>query len=162
MFRCLAGTSAMSRPPIRSVPLNRVSSPAISRSRVVFPAPDGPTTARNSPGRTSRLTSCSEGRVAIALGHANERNGHAPAPSPVAEPPLHQRLRHQSHERKHAQARRHRKGRSRLVVVVERFDMQRHRLGDTRDVPRHHTDTAPELAERACRAQQHASQHRPR
>ena len=39
----------MSRVPMRSVPAVADSSPAIVRSRVVLPQPDGPSRAKNSP-----------------------------------------------------------------------------------------------------------------
>src|ERR1041384_1244040 len=46
-----------SRPPIRMRPLLCGSSPATARSNVVLPQPDGPSSATNSPSRTSSDTS---------------------------------------------------------------------------------------------------------
>ena len=50
------GTPATDSPPNRTVPAVGASKPAISRSVVVFPHPDGPTSVKNSPSRTRRLT----------------------------------------------------------------------------------------------------------
>src|SRR3954452_6627278 len=46
------------RPPIAISPPETSSSPAISRSRVDLPQPDGPSTTTNSPSRMSRSTPC--------------------------------------------------------------------------------------------------------
>src|SRR5262249_37355221 len=55
--RSRAGTRLTTRSPIWMVPVVTDSSPAIMRSAVVFPQPDGPTRTTNSPSRTSRLRS---------------------------------------------------------------------------------------------------------
>ena len=52
-----APAPATRRPPISMVPASGDSSPAIRRSTVVLPQPDGPSTVSISPGRTSRSTS---------------------------------------------------------------------------------------------------------
>ena len=58
----LQGASLVtSRSPIRMRPLEGVPKPAISRSKVVLPDPDGPRNAKNSPRATSRLMSASTG-----------------------------------------------------------------------------------------------------
>jgi hypothetical protein len=48
---------ARAAPSKRRAPLRGVMSPEITRMRVVFPAPFGPTTATASPASTRRLTS---------------------------------------------------------------------------------------------------------
>ena len=54
--RLLGGISAMSWPSIRTWPSLGTSRPASMRSNVVLPQPDGPSSAKNSPGAMSRLT----------------------------------------------------------------------------------------------------------
>src|SRR5690606_21562619 len=58
MPRFAAGTSFMRSPSIRRFPPVIGSSPAIIRSSVDFPQPEGPTKTTNSPGSTSRSTPC--------------------------------------------------------------------------------------------------------
>src|SRR5947207_11436875 len=53
------GTSVTSRPPITMRPADRVSSPAMMRSSVVLPQPEGPSSATNSPSATSSTISSS-------------------------------------------------------------------------------------------------------
>src|SRR4051812_5420299 len=48
----------MSSPPSRIRPASGRSNPAISRSVVVFPEPEGPRSVKNSPSPTRRSTSC--------------------------------------------------------------------------------------------------------
>ena len=57
MSRSLGGRSLTTRPSIFTSPDVIVSSPAIIRSAVVFPHPDGPTKTTNSPAPTSRSRS---------------------------------------------------------------------------------------------------------
>jgi hypothetical protein len=57
MSRSLGGTSLTTRSPIRNVPEEISSSPAIIRRLVVLPQPDGPTSTMNSPSPISRLRS---------------------------------------------------------------------------------------------------------
>src|SRR3989304_6945645 len=54
--RLLGGISPMSWPSIRTWPSVGTSRPASMRSNVVLPQPDGPSSAKNSPGMMSRLT----------------------------------------------------------------------------------------------------------
>src|SRR5690606_28679258 len=54
--RSATGRSVMSLPLNETAPMSGKSSPAMMRSSVVLPDPDGPSSARNSPGRASRLT----------------------------------------------------------------------------------------------------------
>jgi hypothetical protein len=57
MSRSLGGRSLTTFPSIRTSPEVIVSRPAIIRSAVVFPHPDGPTKTTNSPLATSRSNS---------------------------------------------------------------------------------------------------------
>ena len=56
IFRLRGGRSFTMRPPMRISPAVGCSSPAIMRSRVVLPHPDGPSSTRNSPSRVARST----------------------------------------------------------------------------------------------------------
>src|SRR5947199_2786917 len=58
MSRSFGGTSLTTRPPIASVPALSDSSPAMMRSVVLLPDPDGPTSTTNSPSSTTRSTPC--------------------------------------------------------------------------------------------------------
>ena len=57
MSRSLGGRSFTTRAPIEIVPEVISSSPAIERSAVDLPQPDGPTSTMNSPSAMSRLSS---------------------------------------------------------------------------------------------------------
>ena len=57
MLRSRGEISLMTWPSKRSWPAVADSSPEISRSRVVFPHPEGPTNTTNSPSAISRSTS---------------------------------------------------------------------------------------------------------
>ncbi len=57
MSRSLGGRSLTTRPPMVTVPLVIGSSPAIIRSAVVLPHPEGPTNTMNSPSAMSRSRS---------------------------------------------------------------------------------------------------------
>src|SRR5919106_2450739 len=77
--RCAAPSSLTRRPSIRISPDEMSSSPAIIRSRVDLPQPDGPTNTQNSPcsarrstpwttsASPKRLTTRSSSRVAMLL-----------------------------------------------------------------------------------------------
>src|SRR6266581_8907934 len=54
MSRSFGGSAVTSRPPIRSLPEEMVSKPAIICSVVVLPQPDGPTSTANSPSSILR------------------------------------------------------------------------------------------------------------
>ena len=58
MSRSLGGTLFTTRPPIAISPLVISSSPAIIRSSVDLPQPDGPTSTTNSPSGMSISTPC--------------------------------------------------------------------------------------------------------
>src|SRR5476649_2223149 len=56
MSRRCAGRRSMRAMPKRISPVSRAEKPAIMRSRVVLPQPDGPRRVKNSPCSTVRLT----------------------------------------------------------------------------------------------------------
>jgi hypothetical protein len=56
MSRSFAGTSLTTRPSIASSPEEIASRPAIMRSVVDLPQPEGPSSTMNSPCATARLT----------------------------------------------------------------------------------------------------------
>src|SRR5690606_28816445 len=56
MLRSLGGSPLTTLSPMTTSPLLAFSSPAIVRIRVVLPEPEAPSSTRNSPSRTSRLT----------------------------------------------------------------------------------------------------------
>ena len=58
MSRCEAGLRATSSPPIRISPEVGSSSPAIMRSVVVLPQPEGPSSMKNSPSSTLKEEDC--------------------------------------------------------------------------------------------------------
>ncbi|CAM5617261.1 hypothetical protein RLIN73S_05305 [Rhodanobacter lindaniclasticus] len=55
MSRSFGATALTTRSPMRSVPSLIGSSPAIMRSKVVLPQPDGPTSTSSSPSATVKL-----------------------------------------------------------------------------------------------------------
>ena len=55
--RLCGAAQVTSSPPISICPESGKSKPATAISRVVLPDPDGPSSARNSPGLTSIVTS---------------------------------------------------------------------------------------------------------
>ena len=55
-LRSAADSAVTSRPPIRMRPLLACSSPAIRRSVVVLPQPDGPSSVTSVPGAMVKLT----------------------------------------------------------------------------------------------------------
>src|SRR5690606_35937508 len=56
MLRSLGGSPLTTLSPMETSPLVNFSSPAMVRMRVVLPEPEAPSSTRNSPSRTSRLT----------------------------------------------------------------------------------------------------------
>src|SRR4029079_8270284 len=56
MSRTCAGRRSMRSLPKRISPLSSSQKPAIMRSKVVLPQPDGPSRVKNSPSATSRFT----------------------------------------------------------------------------------------------------------
>ena len=77
--RCRAPGAARQRPASVISPASGVSSPARSRSVVVLPQPEGPSSVKNSPGATVKLIPFTTASVAVTLddvGHFEERVGH--------------------------------------------------------------------------------------
>src|SRR5260370_25920140 len=73
-----------SAPPIRIAPSSGCSQPAISRSVVVLPQPEGPSKERNSPLRTRRLTESTAVRAPNRLVTARSSTSQAsPLPAEV-------------------------------------------------------------------------------
>jgi hypothetical protein len=66
MSRDLAGTWFTILPSIETVPEVIGSNPAIMRSTVDFPQPEGPSRTTNSRSATAKLTSCTAGAAAPA------------------------------------------------------------------------------------------------
>ena len=135
------------------------SSPAMIRSSVVLPEPDGPSSATNSPVATFRSTPSSAMNVPNFLHDILDFNA-TRGYSPLVQTPLEDGFHHQRDQRQHRQQRGDRERRHELIFVVEHFHMQRHGVGLAADMPRDHRHRA-EFAHRACVAQQHAIQHAP-
>src|SRR5438046_10228442 len=92
MPRALGGTSASMRsPPMKISPELGRSSPAIMRSRVVLPHPDGPSNTSSSPSRMDRSTPStareSPNRLLRSRSSTPTTLGSPPPPPPPAPPP---------------------------------------------------------------------------
>ena len=70
--RLYGGVPTASTPPIRISPSSGCSKPAIIRSDVVLPQPDGPSSERNSPLRTWKVDAVDRRQRAEALGDRAE------------------------------------------------------------------------------------------
>src|ERR1700689_3242227 len=95
------------------------------RSSVVLPEPDGPSSASNSPERTSRLTPSSAAKSPKRL---------VTLTTEIFMSLLHQTVLEndfddESHQRKQRQERRYGERGGELVAVVKRLDVQRHGIG---------------------------------
>ena len=86
MLRCSGGTTApgreMTRSPTRISPASGAMNPAISRSVVVLPHPEGPSNETNSPGSMRTVDGVHRHDVAEALGESGEPDaaGHSFVP----------------------------------------------------------------------------------
>ena len=82
--RLCGGRLETSSPSSRIAPSSSFSNPAISRSVVVLPQPDGPSIVKNSPPGISMSTPADGEHLAVALDHPLEPDlagvAHAPAP----------------------------------------------------------------------------------
>ena len=147
-----------------------VSSPAISRSSVVLPEPDGPSSAISSPERMSSETSCSAGKRSNSLRTLSTRTSIPKSFRAVSGRGL-PRDRRRSAIRatvfstsvtsaSTASSEATAKAAGEIVLVVEDFDMQRHGVGLAANVARHHRHRA-ELAHGAGIAEQHAVEQAP-
>ena len=74
--RSVTGWSVTSSPSNATVPASGNSSPAMIRSSVVLPEPEGPSSARNSPGRASRSMSPSAVKLPKRFADAGDRDAH--------------------------------------------------------------------------------------
>ena len=83
MPRAAGGRCVTSRPPMRMVPAVGVSSPAIRRSVVDLPQPDGPSSTTKEPGSASKRDAVEGARAPPVLGDVFEFDGrHRRAVSP--------------------------------------------------------------------------------
>src|SRR5690606_29005935 len=122
----------------RIAPAVGLSSPAMRRSSVVLPEPDGPSSAISSPDLMSSETSrraakrsnslrtlCSETSiVASMLGRCGDL---------VAIAVFENGFEQERHQRERRKQRRHGEGRDEIILVVEDFDLQRHGVGEPAD-----------------------------
>src|SRR5436305_14865348 len=97
------------------------------RNSVVFPEPEGPSSASNSPLATLRSTSSSAANApnlfTMFLTSIATRN------LSFVQLPLEDRLCEQRDQRQHGEQRCDRERRHKLVFIIEDFDQQRHGVG---------------------------------
>src|SRR3954470_10008362 len=140
MPRCRAATSATLRPWIRTSPASGQSRPAMIRSSVVLPEPEGPSSASNSPCATLRSTLSSAVKLPNFLTMFLTSMVTWPVPwfLSFVEAALENGLHDQRDQRQHRQQRRNRERRYELIFIVEDLDQERHRVGLAADMARHH------------------------
>ncbi len=150
-------------------PQSGVSRPAMMRSSVVLPQPEGPSSATSSPEGNVQADVVQRGEAAEALRDVADFDAHdgcslrkfrrclACSPPRL---PLDQTLEHQRHQRQASEQRGHGEGGREVVLVVENLDVQRHGVGLAADVPGHDRHRA-ELAHGAGVAQDHAVEQAP-
>src|SRR6185295_1479687 len=156
--RSLAPCASASSPSNETAPESGQSRPAMIRSSVVLPEPDGPSNASSSPLATLRSTPSSA---------ANDPNLFTMFLTSIAtrdlsfvKMPFENGLCHQRDQRQHRQQRRDRERGNELIFIVENLDQQRHGVGLAANVPGYHRHRA-EFAHRARVAQQYAIEHAP-
>src|SRR5690242_12478852 len=156
-------------PPMARSPSSPISSPAMMRSSVVLPEPEGPSSARSSPGRTSSVTPSSAIvfpkrllRPAMTIDTGPSRPGlnGASMAELLSETPFEQAPDAERHEREEGQQRGDSKRADGIVILIEREHLERHGHGEAADLTRYHRD-GTELSHRARIAQQHAINQRP-
>src|SRR6478609_3219547 len=135
-----------------TAPASGHSSPAMMRSSVVLPDPDGPSSARSSPVSTVRVTSSTATKSAKRLSMLRS--------SMLMGPAFDELLETQRDEREHGQQRCAGERGGELVLVVEDLDVQREGVGRAADVTGHHGHGA-ELAHRPCVAENDAVEQAP-
>src|SRR5579862_6478860 len=159
MRRRLGGMVNASSPPIRTRPDSGTSSPASTRSSVVLPEPDGPSSATNSPASIARSTRSTAG----VLPNRQVMPSSAMAvPCPLstrglvlaAEPPLEEAFGDQRDQREEGEKSGDTEGGGEIVLIVEHLDMERQRVGQAADMAGHDRDRA-EFAHGAGIAQEH-------
>src|SRR5690554_6234507 len=126
----------MSTPPKATLPVSAYSRPAMMRSRVVLPDPEGPSRAISSPESILRLTVSSARKAPkrLLMLRSEMSMDEIPLPSSVflslrqlaAVASFQQGFQPQGQQCKGSQQRCHGKGRGEVVFVVEDFHMQRH------------------------------------
>ena len=140
--------------------LSGQSRPAMMRSSVVLPDPDGPSSATNSPDWMSRFDVVERGEGAEALGDVDEWRCvigiHSLLTLVVSSATLATSVTSASSASSEATA----NDGHELILVVENFDMQRHGVGLAANVAGHDRHRA-ELAHGARVAQKHAVEQRP-
>src|ERR1700689_5426765 len=138
MPRSRGGRSSMSVPPMERSPRSGRSRPAITRSKVVLPEPEGPSSASNSPGCTDKFTpssaTVSPKRLFRFLISMPLMSGRAGRTDFALVAPFEQPLYHQGDQGEQRQERCEREGRDDIVVLVQRFDLQRHGHGGAADM----------------------------
>src|SRR5437867_4227603 len=114
------------------------SSPAMMRRRLVLPEPEGPSRARNSPRSTARsMPSSTEPwpkcllRPWIVTLMSDTGLGDGGETLAIAK--LEQALEHERHQPQPGQQRGYGEGAHRVIFVVERLDVERHRVGGAAD-----------------------------
>ena len=152
--------SLMSSPSNWTDPASANSSPAMMRSSVVLPEPDGPSSATSCPRGISRSTASSAVNCPNRLVIPRNGDAHAGNLRNFCGFPFDDALDHQRRERQERQQRSDGERRDELIIVVEHFDLQRHRIGQTADVTRNHRYRS-ELSHRARVAKNHAIEQRP-
>src|SRR5690606_14045605 len=130
----------------RTSPLSGCSRPAIIRSRVVFPQPDGPSSATSSPSGTLRLMLSRAVKLPNCLlirtnsilmaNSSGRRLGGGLALLGLL--PFQQALNDQGDNGRHGEKRCRGKGRYELVLVEEHLHLQGQGVGHAADVAGHH------------------------
>src|SRR3954471_20918989 len=111
---------------MRPLPSSGYSRPAMIRSSVVLPEPEGPRSAVSLPLLTERLTSASAVYCPKVLRRLWASTLIRKSGCPFLCPPLNQALEQQRHQREQREERGNREGGYEIVFVIEDFDMQRH------------------------------------
>src|SRR6478609_7123675 len=109
----------------------------MTRSSVVLPDPDGPSSARSSPARTSIVTprsaAASPNSLAIPATRISMPVPRSMARSPgelIPVSPLEERLGGQGDDGQESEERSDREGRDEIVLIVEDLDVERHGVAE--------------------------------
>src|SRR4051794_40253546 len=153
--------------PKNTCPRSGISSPAITRSSVVLPDPDGPRSARSSPARTSsdtpRRAAVSPNSLAIPATRMSmpvPRSMGRSSGESIAVSPLEERLGCQGDNGQKSEERSDGEGRDEVVLIVENLNVERHGVGQAPHVSGDDRHGA-ELAHGAGIAQQDAVEQCP-
>src|SRR5512134_708753 len=134
------------------------------RSSVVFPEPEGPSSATSSPEAMSSDTRSRAANLSKSLLTSRIRTSILEAPKSmaaagcdelIAVAPFEQRLEDKGDQRKKRKKRGDRESGDPVVLIVEDLDVERHGVGDAADVAGDDRDPA-ELAHRPGIAEKHA------